>query len=165
MGSATQNMVSTSGVGVMIAANRNEMSTAQRHPASHVAARTTPIVLSATMITGTRNAMPNASMRRMTNPRYIWALMRFALPSGTNSLRSATARGSMTHASATPARNSGTAAPMNPNAYRFSLDVRPGVMNAKSWYSHHGLDSRTPRNRETLTFMSMAVATPSKFRP
>ena len=43
-----------------------------------------------------------------------------------------------------PARNSGSAAATNPIEYRRSLRVRPGVMNAHSWYSQTGEARMSP---------------------
>ncbi len=106
---------------------------AMRQPLSSEAALVRPAKLSATMTTGSRNAMPKPSVILVTKDRYRLKSKMLPTSSGLSPVRKMNAFGSTSHARAMPDRNSGTDAARKPTEYQRSFLVSPGVMNAHTW--------------------------------
>ena len=109
-------MVIGSAVGVASAETTAMMKTAKRHDFRIPRPVARPAKFRSTKTTGITNAIPKISRMRMAKRMYSLALITLELPSGVKPIRTTTNPGSEVQARAVPAKNSGTAATVNPVA-------------------------------------------------
>src|SRR5512132_2617255 len=122
----------------MIAANKKMRKIAyRRYFASH-RGDTTPTSSRKTSKTGSRNDSPNASVTSITNETYRSKLRRDTTPVPANPRRKLSARGRVKYENRPPATNRTNEQSTNGIDHFFSRAVRPGTMNAQSWYSRIG---------------------------